>query len=80
MADHPDIYADGFNITMSTFGVTITLIRSEPGGEAGPHEQPTVIVGRIRLSPQLAMALSEQLTQAMAGSAPVVVPGAQKRH
>jgi hypothetical protein len=68
MADYPDIYADGFSVTAGQFGVTVTLTRSEPTGEAGPHEDPREVVGRIRLSPQLAKAVADALGKTLAAA------------
>ena len=65
----PDLYADGFSLTAGPFGVTLTLHRSEPTGEAGPHQDPNVVVGRIRFSRDLARILAEQLNQLLAASA-----------
>lgn len=59
MADYADVYADGFSITAGPFGVTLTLTRSQPTGEPGPHEDPTEIVGRVRLSTNLANAIAD---------------------
>jgi hypothetical protein len=66
MADYPDIYADGFSVTAGRFGVTVTLTRSDPTGEAGSHEDPREVVGRVRLSPQLAKAFADALTKTLA--------------
>ena len=52
MTDYPDLYADGFSLTAGPFGVTVTLHRSDPTGEAGPHQDPNVVVGRVRFSRQ----------------------------
>ena len=69
MADYPDIYADGFTLTAGTFGVTLTLTRSQPTGEAGPHEDPTEIVARVRLSTALAKAITDGFAQVAAAVA-----------
>ncbi len=61
----PDLYADGFSITAGPFGVTITLHLSDPTGEPGPHEEPNLVVGRVRVSRDLARALSDQIGQAL---------------
>lgn len=65
MSDHPDLYADGFSITAGPFGVTITLHLSDPTGEPGPHEEPNLTIGRVRVSRDLARALADQLQQAL---------------
>jgi hypothetical protein len=69
MADYPDIYADGFSLTAGPFGVTLTLTRTEPSLEAGPHQEPGVIVGRVRLSQALARAIIDGFAQVVAASA-----------
>ena len=68
MADYPDIYADGFSVTAGRFGVTVTLTRSEPTGEPGPHEDPREVVGRIRMSSNLAKAIAEALGKTLAAA------------
>jgi hypothetical protein len=79
MADPPDIYADGFGLTAGPFGVTLTLHRSMPTGEAGPHQDPVEIVARIRLSAALARAIADAFAQASAASSQVQA-GADKKH
>lgn len=69
MADYPDIYADGFGISAGPFGVTITLNRSEPTGEPGPHIEPNVIVARIRVNQALAKAIADTLNQVVLAAA-----------
>lgn len=70
MADYPDIYADNVAVGVTPFGVTITLVRSEPSVEPGPQAGVTnQIVGRIRLSPSLATALAEVITKTMGQAA-----------
>lgn len=68
MPDYPDLYADGFSLTAGPFGVTVTLHRSDPTGEAGPHQDPNVVVGRIRFSRELAKVLADQLDQMLLAS------------
>jgi hypothetical protein len=68
MADYPDVYADGFSVTAGPFGVTVTFTRTEPTGEAGPHEEPTVIVARVRFSQPLAGVLSDTMRQVAAAA------------
>ncbi|MEO5918986.1 MAG: hypothetical protein ABIQ17_05440 [Candidatus Limnocylindrales bacterium] len=69
MSDYPDLYADGFSLTAGPFGVTLTLQRSDPTGEAGPHQDPNVVVGRIRISRELSKVLADQLQQMLVASA-----------
>jgi hypothetical protein len=63
MADYPDLYADGFSLSAGPYGVTLTLKRSEPTEEPGPHEEPTVIVARVRMTPNLAYAIAASVKQ-----------------
>jgi hypothetical protein len=65
MTDYPDIYADGFSLTTGRFGVTLTLLRSDPSGEPGVHDDARHIVGRIRLSPNLAKAIAETMGKSL---------------
>ena len=69
MSDYPDLYADGFSLTAGPFGVTVTLHRSDPTGESGPHQDPNVVVGRVRFSRELAEVLADQLDQMLLASA-----------
>jgi hypothetical protein len=69
MADYPDIYADGFSLTVGPFGITLTLTRTEPTLEAGPHQDAALIVGRVRLSQALARAITDGFAQLVAASA-----------
>ncbi len=66
MADHPDIYADNIVVSANPFGVTLTLLRSEPGLEAGPEAPPNEIVARIRLSHNLARATADLINRTLA--------------
>ena len=72
MADYPDVYADGFSLSAGPYGVTLTLQRSEPTGEPGPHEEPTVIVARIRMTPNLATAIAASVRQVVEAAQQVV--------
>lgn len=78
MADYPDIYADGFSLTAGPFGVTLTLTRTEPTTEPGPHQETGEIVGRVRLSPALARAIVEGFGQVATASAQVQTVTGQK--
>jgi hypothetical protein len=80
MADYPDLYADGFSVTAGRFGVTLTLLRSEPTGEAGAHDDPREIVGRIRLSPNLAKAIAEALGKTLAAASRTAQQGDTTTH
>jgi hypothetical protein len=66
MADVPDIFADGFSVTVGPGGCTLTLRRTEPSGEPGTHQDPGEIVGRVRMSPFIMQALAQALAQAVA--------------
>jgi hypothetical protein len=69
MADCPDVYADGFSVTVGPFGVTLTLSLSQPTGAPGPHEDPTEVVARVRESLRELTTHSDALTQILAMSA-----------
>lgn len=64
MADYPDVFADGFSISANPLAITLTLTRSDPTGEPGVHEEPRSIVARVRLSPGMAAALGDALSEA----------------
>lgn len=72
MTDYPDIYADGIGVGVGPFGLTITLVLSDPSMEVGVAESPSVIVGRVRMSHALAKALSQGINDALSQQANVV--------
>ena len=55
----PDIYADALSVASGPYGVTVTLYLTEPPRSGSP--QRARIVGRVRLSPELAEGLSSSL-------------------
>lgn len=75
MADYPDLYTDGFAISVSPFGVTLTFQLSQPSLEPGPHVDAGEIVARVRLSPALAQALAQGLNDAISQQANVQPEG-----
>lgn len=58
----PDIYADGVQVAVGNYGITLSLLLSDPDkpGELGE------VQGRVRLSPELAEAMAKILTDALA--------------
>jgi hypothetical protein len=76
--DYPDFFADGFSLTAGPFGATLTLSKTLPTGEPGPHQDPTAIVGRVRLAPPMAKAIADAFQQLAAAAAAQPVPGSQK--
>jgi hypothetical protein len=66
MADYPDLYTDGFAVSISPFGVTLTFQLSQPSLEPGPHVDAGEIVARVRMSPALARALAQGVADAVA--------------
>lgn len=80
MTDYPDIYADGFSLTTGRFGVTLTLLRSDPSGEPGVHDDARHIVGRIRLSPNLAKAIAESMGKSLVAASQAVSEGTSTTH
>jgi hypothetical protein len=68
MPDYPDIYADGFSVTVGPGGCTLTLRLTQPTGEPGTHQDPGDIVGRVRMSPFIMRALAQALSQAAAAT------------
>lgn len=59
----PDIYADGIQVGAGPYGITLTLYRSDP--DAAQPGSPGAIVGRVRLSSELATALLKILPGAL---------------
>ena len=61
MSDYPDIYTDGYSVTVGPFGVTFTLLRSEGPDVAGSPTNTNAIVARVRMSRDLAeLGMSQQ--------------------
>ena len=69
MADYPDIYADNIVISANPYGLTLTLLRSDPGVEPGTEAAPNEIVGRVRLSHDLARTMAELVSRTIAQAA-----------
>jgi len=80
MADYPDIYADGFSLTASPFGITLTLTRTEPTLEPGPHQEAGEIVGRVRMSQALTKAIVDGFGQIAAASAQMQTVTTETKH
>ncbi len=70
MHEYPDIYADGYSLSVGPFGCTLTLLRSEPPLDSRGPQVPSEIVARLRLSAPLATAVAEALARAVAASMP----------
>ena len=68
MTDYPDLYADGYNITVGPFGVTVTLMRSEGADASGTPSPTNEIVGRVRMSKDLAEHMAEAMRNTIAQS------------
>jgi hypothetical protein len=69
MTDYPDIYADSAQLTSGTYGFTLTLRLSDPTDAPGQEQAPSHIVGRVRMSPQLAGTIAGIIQQALASMA-----------
>ena len=80
MADYPDFYADGIAVSVGPFGVTVTFQLSQPSLEPGPHVDTGQIVARARMSPALARALAQGLSDAAAQQASVLAGEPTVRH
>jgi len=74
MADYPDLYLDGYTVTVSPFGVTLTLMRSEGPDASGTPSPTNEIVGRVRMSKDLAEHMAEAMRNTIAQSKKGVVP------
>lgn len=80
MTDYPDVFADGFSLTAGQYGVTLTLSRSEPTGEPGPHDEPQIVVARIRMTQSLAEAIAEATHQMIAAAQGISQTGSPIKH
>lgn len=60
--DVPDIFVDTFGLATGPFSFTLRLFRSDPDE---PEPVPGEEVGRIRMSPELAGALTILLTKGL---------------
>jgi hypothetical protein len=69
MPDYPDIYADNIVISANPYGLTLTLMRSDPGIEPGTEAAPNEIVGRVRMSHELARTVAELMSRTIAQAA-----------
>lgn len=59
MTDYPDIYMDGYSVTVGPFGVTFTFLRSHGPDATGVPTEGSEIVARVRMSRDLAEHLIE---------------------
>jgi len=66
MADYPDVYADGFTISISPVGITFTFTRSEPAIPGVNETATQVPVSRVRCSRPFAEGIRDLLVQALA--------------
>jgi len=73
--DYPDIYAEAYVVTVSTFGVQMTLMQTRATDEAGTATEGTEIIGRVRMSKEMCEHLASTLTRASAAKAPGKVEG-----
>jgi hypothetical protein len=73
MGDYPDIFTDGYSVTVGPFGVTFTLLRSEGPDAAGSPTNTNAIVARVRMSRDLAEHLIEATRNTIAQSKAGVV-------
>jgi len=67
----PDIYADALSVASGPFGVTVTLYLTEPPRSGAP--QRAKVMGRVRLSPELAEALRAALASRDENAQPIEV-------
>lgn len=63
--DFPDFFGDSINVAGGSYSFTLTFFASDPlrGEKEGI---PGEVVGRVRMSPDLAATLAEMLTDAVA--------------
>lgn len=67
----PDVFADGVSVGSGPYGVTLTFFASEPWRPAGDPGVPGRIMAHVRMSAQLAEALSKSID----GSLATIPPG-----
>ena len=51
--DHPDLYAEAYLVTVSDFGVQLTLMRRRVTDDDGTPVEGTEVIGRVRFSRQM---------------------------
>lgn len=61
--DFPDFFGDSINVAGGTYGVALTFFASDPLGK--DDAIPGEIVGRARISPEMAAALAAMLAEAV---------------
>lgn len=73
----PDFFGDSVNVAGGAFSITLTFFASEPlrGDKEGV---PGDVVGRVRLSPELAGRLAEMLADAVKTARDAGTPGPSK--
>lgn len=65
--DFPDVYADGVTVAAGAYSVTLSFLLSDPfEGKPPAGVVPGRIVGRVRMSPELAKALMESIRSSVA--------------
>lgn len=80
MADYPDVYADGFSLTSSAFGLGITFTMTDPPLVESSGVVPVIPVVRVRLSRELAQQLVELLSRSLAKPAPQPTTESTTKH
>lgn len=69
----PDLYADEFWFTAHPMGATLTLVSGIPPGPGDVASAPKArVVGRVRMSPQLAVELGRIINDQVAGKVTMV--------
>ena len=62
MSDLPDLYTDGYALGVGPFGITLTLLASQPPAEEGVSAENTP-VARLRMSKEFAKELAAALNK-----------------
>jgi hypothetical protein len=70
----PDLYCDEFWFSHHAMGTTITLINLIPSVPGTQGRSKGRIVGRVRLSHQLALDLAKVVTEQLGGAVRIVTP------
>jgi hypothetical protein len=63
--DFPDIYTDGVSVAAGPYGLTLSFLLTDPLAQPPDLKLPGRIVGRVRMSPELAQALVKVLQRSL---------------
>ena len=76
----PDLYCDNVAISVNQHGLTLTLQRTIPVLEEGQSQVQNEVVGRVRMSHELARTMAELLTRMNVAAATQQATDTTKKH